>query len=93
MWEVSKLGQALLMVLLLGTTMWLGYENQSTRVYRMYGRSIYAEGPPRAYKRRLDLAEQLIKETGRDDWAIRLGMIQPQSSDLKEESKLGPKIM
>lgn len=36
------------------------------------------EGGSMSYDRRLDLARQLIKETGRSDWAIRLGMISPE---------------
>jgi hypothetical protein len=27
------------------------------------------------YKRRLDMAEELIKETGRRDWAEKMGMV------------------
>lgn len=36
------------------------------------------EGGIKSYKRRLDLAQELVKETGRSDWAIRLGMINPK---------------
>lgn len=42
---------------------------------QMYGRTIRVVGKPIPYTRRLDLAEELIRETGRDDWAIGLGMI------------------
>ncbi|KAJ6137693.1 hypothetical protein N7471_004179 [Penicillium samsonianum] len=43
--------------------------------FRMYGRQLRVVGKPTPYTRRLDLAEELIQETGRDDWAIGLGMI------------------
>lgn len=39
------------------------------------------EGSIKSYSRRLELAEELVKETGRSDWAIRLGMINPEQVD------------
>ncbi|KAJ5534918.1 hypothetical protein N7527_001172 [Penicillium freii] len=42
---------------------------------QMYGRTIRVVGKPIPYTRRLDLVEELIRETGRDDWAMGLGMI------------------
>lgn len=34
---------------------------------------------PKAYARRLVMVEELIKESGRDDWAIGMGMIVPSA--------------
>jgi hypothetical protein len=42
---------------------------------------------PIAYRRRLDLANQLVEENGRDDWAIRLGMITPERKTISRVSR------
>lgn len=89
----SKEGYLAFVVLILGSATLVGLGNHHATSFQMYDRIISPTGPPRAFTRRLDLAKYLIAETGRDDWAIRLGMIQPQSKDLTAESKLGPKIM
>ncbi len=86
-------GQFVLIALMFGSAGMLGLANHYTQISHIYGRQIKPEGPARPYRRRLDLAEQLIAETGRDDWAIRLGMIQPKTNYTKQEHKLGPKIM
>ena len=44
-------------------------------------------GGEKQYERRLDLARALIEESGRDDWAIRLGMITPQNVPRREEKE------
>ncbi|KAK5058742.1 hypothetical protein LTR84_011006 [Exophiala bonariae] len=54
------------------------YTNFRTNVLRLNGRKIKtSEGGAnvKSYTRRLDLANELINETGRSDWAVRLGMI------------------
>ena len=77
--------QVLLLVLLLGSTVLLGVANMNTQALDMHGRVIRQQGEPNFYHRRLDLAEQLIRETGRDDWALQMGMIRPENR--KEASK------
>lgn len=89
----SKEGYLALIVLILGSTGLLGLSNQKTTSFKMYDRTIVSTGPPRQFERRLDLAKYLIPEVGRDDWAVRLGIIQPHSKDLATEGKLGPTIM
>ncbi|KAE8375417.1 hypothetical protein BDV26DRAFT_299678 [Aspergillus bertholletiae] len=73
-------GQVLLLLLLIGTSGLLGLVNMVTKRFQMHGNLIAVNGPRRKYRRRLDLAEDLIKETGRDDWAVRLGMINPSQA-------------
>ena len=53
----------------------LALDNLRIRRLNMYGRTMEAVGEPRRYFRRRDLAEQLIKESGRDDWAVAMGLI------------------
>ncbi|KAK3696026.1 hypothetical protein LTR37_018168 [Vermiconidia calcicola] len=86
-------GNALLMVLLLLSAALLGLANQNTRESHIYGRVIRIERAPAKYARRLDLASELIEETGRADWAIRLGMVQPELTDNRMKQDMGPKMM
>ncbi|KAL8939363.1 MAG: hypothetical protein Q9211_002778 [Gyalolechia sp. 1 TL-2023] len=53
----------------------LALDNLRIRSLNMYGRTMEATGEPKKYFRRRDLAEQLIKESGRDDWAVAMGLI------------------
>ena len=76
----SPVGQVVLLVLLCSSGALLGLANEYTDSLAMYGRVIERVGPRTKYKRRLELAEQLIAETGREDWAIKLGMIQRSGS-------------
>ncbi|PVG02612.1 hypothetical protein CPB86DRAFT_780025 [Serendipita vermifera] len=57
----------------------LGLCNALTRTLQMFGRVVYVVGKPKKYTRRLYMAKELIKSSGRDDWAIGLGLIVPQA--------------
>lgn len=71
----STKGKLLLLILLFGSAGLLGLCNEYTEVFCMYGRSVNITGARKSYQRRLHLAEELIKESGREDWAIKLGMV------------------
>ncbi|KAG8830440.1 hypothetical protein FRC18_008080 [Serendipita sp. 400] len=73
--NATTIGSLLLASLLLISAALLGLCNSLAKRLQMFGRIVRASGEPRAYKRRLDLAKELIQESGRDDWAIGLGMI------------------
>ncbi|MCJ1388586.1 hypothetical protein MMC18_001433 [Xylographa bjoerkii] len=73
--NAQQIGKIALVVLLLLSAGLLGFSNDRIEALHMFGRSIKAVGQAKAYKRRRDLADELIEETGRKDWAIRLGMI------------------
>ncbi|RMZ69755.1 Alcohol dehydrogenase zinc-binding domain [Pyrenophora seminiperda CCB06] len=53
----------------------LAWDNLRIHRLSMYGRTMQTVGEPKRYFRRRDLAEQLIKESGRDDWAVAMGLI------------------
>ncbi|KAG7009654.1 hypothetical protein G7Y79_00002g007690 [Physcia stellaris] len=53
----------------------LAWDNLRIRKLSMYGRTMEVAGEPRKYFRRRDLAEELIGESGRDDWAVAMGLI------------------
>ncbi|KAK5115391.1 hypothetical protein LTR85_009851 [Meristemomyces frigidus] len=73
-------GKVLLLILLFCSVALLGIANEYTEVLKMHGRLVEVDGTPKKYHRRLDLASELIKETGREDWAVRLGMVQPKKN-------------
>ncbi|KAF9250650.1 hypothetical protein DTO013E5_3097 [Penicillium roqueforti] len=71
----SIMGSLCLLCLMLVSAGLLELCTGLSKGFRMYGRMLKVVGKPTPYTRRLDLAEELIQETGRDDWAIGLGMI------------------
>ncbi|GAB1192891.1 hypothetical protein APSETT444_002090 [Aspergillus pseudonomiae] len=77
-------GQVMLLLLFVGTAGLLGLVNMFTQGLQMHANLVTVDGPRRQYRRRLDLAEALIKETGRDDWAVRLGMINPSQASARK---------
>ena len=93
LWKnATHVSQCWLLFLLVISTTLIALSNDLTQEFRMYGKVIKAHGPPKPYARRLDLADELIKDTGRKDWAIRLGMIQA-TKDEGGNIEQGPKIM
>ena len=84
--NVKQLGKILLMGLLIGSVALLALANVATKKLQMHGNIIQVDGPRKSYARRLDLARELISESGRDDWAVRMGMIVKN----EERSRLNP---
>lgn len=74
-------GKVLLLLLLFSTAGLLGLANEYTDELTMYGRNIKVDGPKERFSRRLKLAKQLVVESKRHDWALRLGMLQPGDLD------------
>lgn len=86
-------GKVLLIVLLFCSVTLLGVANECTEVLKMHGKLVKVDGAPKAYARRLDLTEQLIKEMGREDWAVRLGMKLPDNDTDKKGKNEGSVTM
>lgn len=86
-------GKVMLLILLIGSAGLLAIANEKTEVLQMHGRTIQIDGARKRYPRRLVLAEELIKETGRDDWAIRLGMINSGADSPSKAKVEGPVTM
>ncbi|GMG34682.1 unnamed protein product [Aspergillus oryzae] len=82
-------GQVMLLLLFVGTGGLLGLVNMLTQGLQMHGNLITVDIPRRKYRRRLDLVEALICETGRDDWAVRLGMINPSQASATKGTSAG----
>lgn len=85
--NASQLGQITILALLLLSVGLVATSNEFQRSLSMHGCKVQVDGQPKKYARRLDLADELIKCTGRDDWAIRLGMIN-QKADSAETTKV-----
>ncbi|KAL2828451.1 hypothetical protein BDW59DRAFT_170946 [Aspergillus cavernicola] len=73
--NISKVGQVLLLSLLIASVGLLFLANATTTTMQMNGRKIRVAGTSKRYHRRREMADELIRETGRADWAMRLGMI------------------
>ncbi|KAF3909965.1 hypothetical protein ABW20_dc0106967 [Dactylellina cionopaga] len=73
--NITQLGKILLLCLLVGSAGLLALANTATDDFQMHGCVVKVAGECKKYERRLHLANELIKETGRDDWAIKMGMI------------------
>ncbi|KAK6432910.1 hypothetical protein LTR95_010913 [Oleoguttula sp. CCFEE 5521] len=74
----SQMGQAVILGLLLGNAMLLVWAHVRTESLQMKGKMVRVEGQ-RKYERRRILAEELIEESGRDDWAVAMALIPPKS--------------
>ncbi|KAF8910340.1 hypothetical protein CPB85DRAFT_1515212 [Mucidula mucida] len=66
---VSSLVIALLLLVSVGL---LGLCDSLTRDLHMFGRKVHVVGEPKKYTRRLDMAKELIEETGRIAWAVAM---------------------
>ena len=72
-------GQIVIAILLLGNFAALAAANYSTTSMHMKGKLLQLSGSRKAYKRRSVLADELMAESGRKDWAIAMGLIPSES--------------
>lgn len=79
--NATQFGKILVLALLGGSVGLLAVANSLTKFLMMHGYIIKPVGERRKYARRLDLAEELVQETGRDDWAVRMGMRSGQTCE------------
>lgn len=91
--NATQFGKIMILVLLGGSAALLAIANSLTEKLLMHSHVLQlAEGEPKKYKRRYDLAVELIEEKGRDDWAIRMGMI-PQKKTSDGTIPIGPVVI
>ncbi|KAK0472983.1 hypothetical protein IW261DRAFT_1506033 [Armillaria novae-zelandiae] len=81
--NASTLGSLLIGSLLLCSVALLTLCNSSTQCLQMYDCVVQKEGEPQNYRRRRDMAEKLVDESKRDDWAVGMGLILPTSGPLR----------
>jgi hypothetical protein len=73
--NASHRGALMVATLLVGSSVLLSISNsKSGKTFWMHRRLVQVEGVKR-YARRRIMADELIEESGRDDWAVQMGMI------------------
>lgn len=85
--NATTFGNVMLMGILFIEVGLLGLSNKLVEGLHLHERVVRVIGAPIQYKRRLDLAEDLIRETERRDWAVGLGMVKPLPGN-EETSKV-----
>jgi len=73
--NMSLFSQGLFVLVIVGSAGLVHLANVMMKILHMHGNTIALDGPRKTYRRRLDLAHELIQETGRHDWALKLGMV------------------
>ncbi|TKA69647.1 hypothetical protein B0A55_08118 [Friedmanniomyces simplex] len=79
--NASQQGKVIVLILMIVNVGIVMMANANMKNLRTKGKLLRVMGPPKAYQRRLDLAHELIEETGRRDWALRMGMVQPEKGE------------
>ncbi|PBK92143.1 hypothetical protein ARMGADRAFT_967475 [Armillaria gallica] len=81
----STMGSILIACLLLCSSAILGLCNTLTPCLRLPDCSVCVQGLPKKYNQRSEMAKELIEASGRDDWAIGLGLVTPENSTVEKE--------
>ncbi|PBK70092.1 hypothetical protein ARMSODRAFT_124752 [Armillaria solidipes] len=81
----STMGSMAIACLLLCSSAILGLCNTLTPCLRLPDCSVCVQGLPKKYNQRLEMVKELIEASGRDDWAIGLGLITPENPTVEKE--------
>lgn len=73
--KATRQGTVVITIALLISGAIVAYDNLNIPGLMMYGRLMEVVGEPKKYSRRRVLADELIEESGRDDWAVAMGLI------------------
>ncbi|PBK92136.1 hypothetical protein ARMGADRAFT_872010, partial [Armillaria gallica] len=76
----STVGRMMITCLLLCSSAILSLSNTLTPCLRLPDCSVCVQGLPKKYNQRSEMAKELIEASGRDDWAIGLGLVTPENS-------------
>ncbi|KAK0430968.1 hypothetical protein EV421DRAFT_1720949 [Armillaria borealis] len=76
--NASTVGSLLIGGLLLCSVALLTLSNSLTRCFQMYDCVVRMDGNPVRYRRRLEMAEKLVDESKREDWAVGMGLVLPK---------------
>ncbi|KAK0488369.1 hypothetical protein EDD18DRAFT_1190584 [Armillaria luteobubalina] len=77
--NASTVGSLMIACLLLCSSGLLGLCNTFTSCLQMFDCIVRMEGEPIKYQRRLHMANEMIEKSGRNDWAIGMGLIVPKN--------------
>ncbi|SJL08090.1 uncharacterized protein ARMOST_11452 [Armillaria ostoyae] len=76
--NASTVGSLLIACLLLCSVALLTLCNSLTQCLQMYDYIVQTKGEPEKYNRRLEMAEKLVLESKREDWAVGMGLVHPK---------------
>ncbi|GIZ38749.1 hypothetical protein CKM354_000215300 [Cercospora kikuchii] len=79
--HMKPASKVLLLGLLLSTAGLLGLANNFSAELQMHGRLVSIKNGPKAYPRRRVLADELVEETGKKHWAMKLGLLPAEKDD------------
>jgi hypothetical protein len=89
--NATQFGKILILVHLGGSAGLLAVANSATKnILVMHGHSLAVQGSRSKYQRRKELILELIKETGRYDWALSMDVIKEE--DIRKLSAEEPKM-
>lgn len=81
--NMQQSSKVVLLGLFLVSYLALGFANQLSSTMQMHGRHISVKYGPKAYTRRRDLADELVEETGKKHWAMKLGLLPSEPDDVE----------
>ncbi|KAK0190133.1 hypothetical protein F5146DRAFT_1122490 [Armillaria mellea] len=76
--NASTVGSVLIGGLPLWSVALLTLSNSLTRCFQMYNCIVQMDGNPVRYGRRLEMANKLVDESKREDWAVGMGLVLPK---------------
>ena len=92
--NASTVGSLFIIILLLASVFLLMICNALTRDLTLFDRRVSVSGAPKAYKRRLDMAKEMIEahrealvKEGKDPrgWAVQMGLVLPETAKGRAE--------
>lgn len=87
--NMDQSGKVILLIVLVVSASLLAVANEFTEDLQMKGFILKVDKRSKHYDRRRTLAEELIAESGRRDWALRLGMVVPETGEVPEKDLVG----
>ncbi|KAK0430029.1 hypothetical protein EV421DRAFT_2042141 [Armillaria borealis] len=84
--NASTMGSLLIACLLLCSAALLGLCNSWTRCLQMYDCIVRQDGMTPRYKRRMDMVDDLIRASGKSDWAYEMGLKPKHEIEMQEAS-------
>lgn len=91
--NASSPGKALLLLLMFATALMVELANGCTDELRLHGKVVRRHGKRNRYERRMQMAEDLVKEVGRDDWCEKMGMVLSSRKEKTGSKQSGPVVV
>ncbi|PBK82449.1 hypothetical protein ARMGADRAFT_1019628 [Armillaria gallica] len=79
--NASTVGNLHIAFLLLCSAALLGLCNSSTQCFQMFNRVVRKCGEEKEYEQRLEMAKDLVRISGKGNWAVRMELMKPEDVD------------